>query len=1145
MKKLMWLFACAPLAAALAAPKPVFTSAVVTKGPPVQIEADIAGAATLALVVDDSGDGYGCDWADWVDPVLVGPQGEVKLTALAWKSAASGHGTPGVDKNVEGRAMRVGEATVTGIGTHANSVIEYDIAGRGFTRFRAKGGLDRSGTDQGCGSTVRFIVYALKAGESVPRNAAAANVSGGQAPEATLASLETADGLEVSLFASEPLFSNPTDIDVDAKGRVWVCEGVNYRKWKDNDPAGDRIVILEDTDGDGKADKSTVFYQGKEIDAALGICVLGNRVIVSRAPNVFCFHDDNGDGKADRKEVIFSGIKGEQHDHAMHAFQFGPDGRLYFNFGNSGDQLLTAEGRPITDVAGNTVKCDGNPYRQGVVFRCEPDFSRVDTLGWNFRNNYEVCVDSFGTLWQSDNDDDGNKGVRINYVMEYGNYGYTDEMTGAGWSSHRTNLEDEIPKRHWHLNDPGVVPNLLQTGAGSPCGITAYEGDLLPAVFRNQIIHCDAGPRTTRAYPVANDGAGYKAEMVDVLTAKDNWYRPSDVCPMPDGSLIVADWYDPGVGGHNMGDNTPGQTKGRLYRVAPKGSKLSVPKLDLATADGAAAALRSPNYATRYLAWTKLRELDVAAVPALTKLWNDRNPRMRARALWLLARVKGQEDQWIKAALADSDENIRVVGVRLARQLDRDVIGAVKKVVQDKSPQVRREAAIALRHSKSGDAPRLWAELAVQHDGSDRWYLEALGIGADGNETAFLDAFLKLGGGQVNTAGAREVVWRSRGEQTPRLLAAVLLDGTTADAEKPRYLRAFDFQKAGPAKDAALVQLLANPSTATEAASRLSVTASQGNEAVIRGVLDKLRGTAEFVELIERFRVTDRNDQLLAMALGTEKTTPDGRIAAARRLIDTGELKKLGDALGGGTAAAAALALGLANDVRALPLLEPLATGAQTDPALRAASVEAMARIEKGAQRLLDLAKEDRLPADAREPALRLLAGAPWQQVQESAFKLAPANAPAKAKLPSNRELAKLDGDATRGQILFQAICTSCHQVNGNGVNYGPALSEIGTKLGKDALYDAVLNPGAGISFGFETIHLKFKTGDTAIGLLASETKDDITLKSVGGALTRYSKRELAGREKLKTSSMPAVAAGLPAAQLADLVEYLSSLKKK
>src|SRR5690606_16318222 len=156
------------------------------------------------------------------------------------------------------------------------------------------------------------------------------------------------------------------------------------------------------------------------------------------------------------------------------------------------------------------------PYQQGMVFRCNPDGSALETIAWNFRNNYETAVDSFGTLWQSDNDDDGNKGVRINFVMEYGNYGFRDEVTGAGWNDKRSNIEQDIPERHWHLNDPGVVPNLLQTGAGSPTGICVYEGDLLPEVFHGQVIHCDAGPRVVRAYPVENAGAGYRARIVNL-----------------------------------------------------------------------------------------------------------------------------------------------------------------------------------------------------------------------------------------------------------------------------------------------------------------------------------------------------------------------------------------------------------------------------------------------------------------------------------------------------------------------------------------------------------------------------------------------------------------------------------------------------
>ncbi|MBL9129117.1 MAG: dehydrogenase, partial [Verrucomicrobiales bacterium] len=358
--------------------------------------------------------------------------------------------------------------------------------------------------------------------------------SGRAAALEQLAKMTVPDGLEVTLFASEPMVRNPANIDIDARGRVWCTEGVNYRvwqKWGRLAPQGDRIVILEDTDGDGTADTEKVFYQGNDVNTALGICVLGPRVIVSCSPNVLVFEDNNRDDRADGPPTkLYTGIKGVDHDHGMHAFVPGPDGRLYFNFGNEGKELRGTSGDPIRDLAGNVVGAHGNPYRQGMVFRSDLAGGKVDTVAWNFRNNYEIAVDSFGALWQSDNDDDGNQGVRINFVMEYGNYGYTDELTGAGWGQRRTNLESDIPRRHWHLNDPGVVPNLLQTGAGSPTGLCVYEGALLPEVFRGQMIHCDAGPRVVRSYPVEKDGAGYKARIVDILTSTDDWFRPSDVC---------------------------------------------------------------------------------------------------------------------------------------------------------------------------------------------------------------------------------------------------------------------------------------------------------------------------------------------------------------------------------------------------------------------------------------------------------------------------------------------------------------------------------------------------------------------------------------------------------------------------------------
>jgi putative membrane-bound dehydrogenase-like protein len=638
--------------------------------------------------------------------------------------------------------------------------------------------------------------------------------SGPDAAAQQLASIKAGDGLEVSLFASEPMVVNPADMDVDAKGRVWITEGANYRvwqKWGKLRPGGDRIVVLEDTNGDGTADKETVFYQGEEINTALGICVLGNKVIVSRSPDVFVFTDENGDGVSDKKELLFTGISGVDHDHGVHAFVFGPDGKLYFNMGNEGKQIKRPDGSPVIDRDGNEVNTKGNPYRQGMIFRCNLDGSDFEVIAHNFRNNYEVAVDSFGGLWQSDNDDDGNKGVRINYILDFGNYGYTDEMTGKGWSQKRSNWENDVPLRHWHLNDPGVVPNLLQTGAGAPTGILVYEGKALPERFQGQVIHCDSGARVVRAYPVEKAGAGYTAKIDNLLTADDSpagkWFRPSDVSVAPDGSLYVADWNDAGVGGHYMADQKLDTMTGRVYRIAPKGKKLEAPKFKFETVKDCAAALQSPNQDTRYQAWTKLHAMGDKAESELKKLRKDKDPRMEARAFHLLAGIKGKEQKFVDEAIKDKNEDIRCAALRHIRSANMDAISAVKKLVTDPSPTVRRECALSLRHSKSPEAPTLWTQLAKQYDGKDRWYLEALGIGMDRNEDAFFDAWLESVGDNWNTAAGRDIIWRSRSKKTPGLLAKIVTDKDTPEADKARYMRAMDFQK-GAEKEQALVEIL-------------------------------------------------------------------------------------------------------------------------------------------------------------------------------------------------------------------------------------------------------------------------------------------------------------------------------------------------
>lgn len=970
--------------------------------------------------------------------------------------------------------------------------------------------------------------------------------------------LEVADGLEANLFASEPMITNPTNIDIDHKGRVWVLEAYNYRPHitgNSTHKEGDRIMILEDTNGDGKADASKVFYQGPEINAPLGILVMGNRVLVSQSPYVWLFTDENGDDKADKKEIIFQGVKGEQHDHGMHAFTFGHDGKLYFNFGNEGNQLLDGKGQPVLDQDGQPI--DRKKYKQGMVFRCDQDFKNVEVLGHNFRNNYEVAVDSYGTMWQSDNDDDGNKGVRINYVMEYGNYGYTDEMTGASWSANRTNIESEIPLRHWHLNDPGSIPNLLQTGAGSPTGMLIYEGDMLPKVFQNQMIHCDAGPNVVRSYPVEKSGAGYKANIVNVLYGKRNqWFRPSDVCVAPDGSLFAADWYDPGVGGHQAGD----LNRGRIYRVTPANTPYKIPNADFNTLEGALKAIQSPNVSVRYMAWNKIRSLGQSAESELVKMYQTAaNPRMKARALWLLSKLSNGS-KYVEMGLKDANPDLKITAIRAARQITAKgvlplSVERLNTLAADPDAQVRREVALAIRHISDDLAADVWAQLATRYDGKDRWYLEALGVSADGQWDKFYSAWLKMAGANPIAAPKnRDIVWRARTAASVPLLASLAGDKNVPLVDRLRYFRAFDFNPGATEKSNALLGIMKGntDNDVTKLCLRHLdpgfVKTSPVAQQSLQKLLDSSFGTSDYMDLVQRFEPVSESKRLLQVA--TEKPMQrDGR-DAARQLLKLEQAPMLWATINGKDATKAQSVVTSLRSVgtkQSIDMLKAIALDPKRSKALRAEAARALGGSMDGEDLVLALLKEGKFNGDLKAAAVQGVSGAWRKSVKIEAAKYID-SAPTKSgkKLPPVSELIAMTGNAANGQKVFANYCAICHQVNGEGNDFGPKLSEIGSKLGKDGQYMAIFYPSAGVSFGYEGYEVKFKDGTTTVGIVSSKTETDLLMKFPGGTTQSYKMSQVVSMKKMDESLMSAgLHDAMSQTELVDLVEYLSSLKRK
>ncbi len=314
-------------------------------------------------------------------------------------------------------------------------------------------------------------------------------------------------------------------------------------------------------------------------------------------------------------------------------------------------------------------------------------------------------------------------------------------------------------------------------------------------------------------------------------------------------------------------------------------------------------------------------------------------------------------------------------------------------------------------------------------------------------------------------------------------------------------------------------------------------------------VLDKTRGTADFVRLVQHFKLENQTPGLLEVAIA--QPAGESGVEAMRMLLGDGGAGLAQSALEGTNILAAirtAEALGNTGRKETTKLLLPLASDATRDAALRRQAVRSLARIADGAKELLALARAGKLGDDVKFTASSELNGARWPEKAEAAKWLPLPSGRNAAPLPPIAELVKMTGDHAGGAKVYARQspgCITCHVVNSQGTDFGPNLSEIGSKLGKDALIEAILDPSAGISFGYEAFNILLKNGDEAYGLIASETADELSLKAVGGIVTKLRKSEIASRQQSKLSIMPAgLQQAMTLQEFVDLLEYLCSLKK-
>jgi putative membrane-bound dehydrogenase-like protein len=757
-----------------------------TKGHAVEVKTRIKGVKNLYLTVSDGGNSYSCDWANWGLPRFIDSKGkETKLTELNWEYAKSGWGKVQINKNCSGRPLKInGKDIAYGIGTHANSVIHYKLPkDHKFVEFRCLAGIDNGGSDQknGSDSSVQFFVSdkpinvpkLSRVQQSLPE------VDHFPADQFTLP-----EGLEVKLWAKSPLFFNPTNMDIDYKGRVWVAEGRNYRG-KKTQPEGDRIVVVEDKDGNGHAESSHVFIQEKSFISPLGIAVVDNKVIVSQPPDLIVYTDVDRnlrfDENVDKREVLLTGFSGANHDHSLHSVTVGPNGQYYLNFGNKGAQVTDKEGWQLNAGSFYSMKnisgkpsSDGQVYLGGVAFRVNQDGTGMRPIGHNFRNSYEQSVSSLGDVFQNDNDDP--PASRTAWLMEYGNMGFTSKDGLRRWGS------DKMPGQttqvaEWRQEDPGVVPAGDIYGGGSPTGIAFYENGIMEDNFKGYVISCEPARNVLFGYQPQTQGAGIALPQRDIFLTSNpnknfagadfarsgqingliNLFRPSDVCIAPDGAIYVADWFDARVGGHGTKDM--GQT-GAIYRIAPKDAKLSIPSFDFSTIAGQIEALQNPSPNVREIGRSRLERAGKKAIPAVRKLLSHSNDFIQGRAIWLLAKLGPDGLKIVESQLANQNPIIRVCAFRALRHENHCMLEHAGKLAMDSSPLVRREVALAMRYVPFEKARNILLDIAKGYDGQDRYYVEAFGIGCTDKEEKIYSELKNSMGSQNYDPKYAGLVWR-------------------------------------------------------------------------------------------------------------------------------------------------------------------------------------------------------------------------------------------------------------------------------------------------------------------------------------------------------------------------------------------------
>jgi putative heme-binding domain-containing protein len=956
-----------------------------------------------------------------------------------------------------------------------------------------------------------------------------------------LASFKVADGFEVTLWASEPLVAKPIQMNWDADGRLWVVSSTAYPHLKTGEVANDKIFVIEDTDGDGKADKTTIFAEG--LTTPTGILPGDGGVYVANSTEILHFSDTDGDGKADKKRRILNGFGTGDAHHLIHTFRWGPEGHLYFN------QSIYIYSH--VETPSGIKRLEG-----GGVWQLNPKTLEMDVYARGGINFWGLQFDRWGQSFLTD----GAGGEGINYAFP-----------GATF-----------------VTAPGAERIVRGLNPGQPkhSGLDVISGRHVPDAWQGRMLANDFRANRVNSFKLEEQGSGYASKQMEDLIWTDNVaFRPVDINVGPDGAIYIADWYNPIIqhGEVDFFDPRRDQEHGRIWRVVAKNRPLvKKQKLGKAPVAELLEALKVPEDLTRLNARQVLKERGAGeVVPALAKWVGNLDKKDKEyehhllEALWVYQALEVVNQPLLLSLTKAENPHARAAAIRaLSFWVNKISVtpALLASAVKDPDAQVRLEAVITLRKTKTAEAAR--AALSVLDTQMDEFLDFALWQTVGELEPLWM-ASLKTNPGYLGDA--KKTVFALKSVRKPEAVSQLL--GLYQQHQIPEEYQKDvlgSIAKSGQTSDLNLLLDLAVKNKDKNLAAQLGALEDAARQRNVK---------------------PDKNPERIADLIGHE----DEMVSlSAIRLAGLWKLQPLTSRISGlvqtGTINTKKAALGALVSIdkdQAMKMLTGM-TGPKNSPEVRIISVAQLAQLNpaeaariaadlmralpadtdmtelfmafipgnKTAAALAEAIAAKKIPESTAKKGRQLVqtrAGWTRQRIDEitalnKALEASGGTLPVQT-MPQDLSdndiagLAKLvseKGDPEKGEKVFRRAsvsCTSCHAIGGAGGRIGPDLSSLGTSSPVETIIRSVLYPNASIKEGYDLKRVVKKDGSELLGYLASDGASDIVIRDVTGKEVSIAKSQVEIMEKVPGSLMPpGLTAGLSKEEFTDLIGFLSKM---